>query len=246
MLVDVEAGAGELVRLQHAHQRILVDHLAACGVDDDGGGLHQLQPPRRQQVIGRGRVRAVDRDDVHARQHLVEAFPVGGIELALDIGVQALAVVIVDGKAETSRAPGQRLADAAHADDAHALAQEPCAQHRGRTPAAPLVGPHHALARAHAARRGQHQRHRHVGCVLGQHARRVGDGDAAMARGVEIDMVDAGAERGDQLELRTGLAQHAAVDAVGDGRHQYVRGLHRLDELRGIERLVVGVQPGVE
>ena len=53
---------------------------------------------------------------------------------------------------------------------------------------------------------GQHQRHRHVGGVLGQHARRVGDDDAALARGVEIDVIDAGAERGDQLELRAGLA----------------------------------------
>ena len=74
------------------------------------------------------------------------------------------------------------------------------AQHRRRTPAGPLAGAHHALALAHASRRRQHQRHGHVGGVLGQHARRVGDGDAALAGGVEIDMVDAGAERGDQLQ----------------------------------------------
>jgi hypothetical protein len=62
-------------------QRVLVDHLAARGVDDIGVRLHQLQPPRRQQMIGGRRVRAVDRDDVHPRQHLVEAFPIGRLEL---------------------------------------------------------------------------------------------------------------------------------------------------------------------
>ncbi len=105
---------------------------------------------------------------------------------------------------------------------------------------------HQPLALAHAARRGQHQRHRHVGGVLGQHARRVGDGDAALAGGVEIDMVDARAERGDQLQLRPGLRQHAAVDPVGHRGHQHVGRLHGLDELGAGHRLVVGVQARVE
>jgi hypothetical protein len=84
---------------------------------------------------------------------------------------------------------------------------------------------------------GEHQGHRHVGGVLGQHARRIGDGDAALARGVEVDVVDAGAERGDQLQPRPGLREHPAVDAVGDRRDQDVRGLHRLDQLAGVSGL---------
>ena len=77
VLEHVEAGAGDLARLDHAGQRVLVDHLAARGVDDVGLGPQQLEPARREQVIGRRRVRAVDRDDVHAGEHLVEALPVG-------------------------------------------------------------------------------------------------------------------------------------------------------------------------
>ena len=80
-------------------------------------------------------------------------------------------------------------------------------------------------------RHGEDQRHGHVGGVLGEHARRVGDEDAAVPRRLEVDIVDAGAELGDQLELRAGLAQSAPVDAVGDGRHQHVGGLDRLDQL---------------
>ena len=85
VLEHVEAGAGDLAGFEHAGQRVLVDHLAARGVDDIGRRLaDQLQPPRRQQMIGRRRVRAIDRDDVHARQHLVEAFPIGRVQLVLD------------------------------------------------------------------------------------------------------------------------------------------------------------------
>ena len=191
-------------------------------------------------------MRAVHRHDVHARQHLVEALPVGRLELALDLTVDALAVVIVDGEPEAACAAGQRLADAAHADDAHALALEPCAQHRGRAPAQPLALAHQPLALAHAARRCEDQRHRHVGRVLGQHARRVGHGDAALAGGIEVDMVDAGAEGSDQLQLRSGLGQDAAVDPVGDRRHQNIGRLDRLDELGSRERLVVSVQARLE
>ena len=41
-------------------------------------------------------------------------------------------------------------------------------------------------------------------------------------------------------------AQHAAVDAVGHRRHQHVGRLDRLDQLGRAQRLVVGVQAGVE
>ena len=44
----------------------------------------QRQPARRQQMECRRRRGAVDRDDVHAGQHLVEAFPIGRLQLVLD------------------------------------------------------------------------------------------------------------------------------------------------------------------
>ena len=71
-------------RDQHLGHRRLVDHLAAGGVDHDGVRLQQLQPPRREQMVGRRRARAGQRDDVHVRQHLVEGVPVGRVQLRLD------------------------------------------------------------------------------------------------------------------------------------------------------------------
>jgi hypothetical protein len=121
-------------------QRRLVDDLAAGRVHQDGVRLHQLQPAGREQVIGGRRVRAVDRDDVHPREHLVEAFPIGRIELFLgDAGVDPACGCDSAPHAEGLGAARDGLADAAHADDAQALAPQAAAQHPGRRPAGPFV-----------------------------------------------------------------------------------------------------------
>ena len=76
----------------------------------------------------------------------------------------------------------------------------------------PLNSPfdEHVGAFDQAARHGEDQRHRDVGGVVGQDARRVGHRDAAGARRFKIDIVDAGAEIGDQLQLFAGARQNAA------------------------------------
>ena len=57
-------------------------------------------------------------------------------------------------------------------------------------------------------RHGEDKRHRHVGGIFGQDARRVGNGDAALERGFDVDVVHAIAEIRDQLEIRPGAHQH--------------------------------------
>ena len=199
-------------------------------------------------MIGRGRMRAVDGDNVHTRQHLVEAVPIGGLEPLLDVRRDAAAIVIMDLKAEGLGAPCHGLADAPHADNAEPLAVDSVPEHPGRRPAVPVVGAglEHRRALGETPRHGKDQRHGHVGRVLGQDARRVGHDDRAVPRRVEVDIVDAGAELGDQLEVGTGLAQHRPVDAVGDRRHEHVGRFHRLDELVPRKRPVLDVEPRVE
>ena len=51
-------------------------------------------------------------------------------------------------------------------------------------------------------------------------------------RGRHVDVVDAVAEIGDQLEIGPALREHLGIDAVGHRRHQHVGALHRLGELR--------------
>jgi hypothetical protein len=88
-------------------------------------------------MIGRRRVRAVDRDDVHMREHLVEALPPGRLERALDILGDRAAVVIMHREAEAFGAVSDRHADPAHADDPQPLAPDAVARHRDRAPAGP-------------------------------------------------------------------------------------------------------------
>ena len=75
---------------------------------------------------------------------------------------------------------------------------------------------------------------------------RVRHQDATVASGIEIDVVDAGAEVGDEPEARAGLRQHRAIDAVGDRRHQDVGGFDGLDELSLSQRFVFDIQARIE
>ena len=200
-------------------------------------------------MIGRRRVRAVDRDDVHAGDHLVEAVPIGRLERLLDLGRDAPAGCDSGSAGRTpwpawrrpgrsrpmptmpSRLPKMRWPSIQVGD-------QPC------QPLAPLL--EHVGAFGQPARHRNDQRHGHVGGVFGQHARRIGDEDRAVPRRLQVDIVDAGAELGDQLEIGAGLAQHRPVDAIGNGRHQHIGDLDRVDQLFAREGLVFEIEPCVE
>ena len=124
-------------------------------------------------------MRTVDRDDVHAREHLVEAFPECRAEPALDLRVDGFAVVIMDLQAERLGAARHRLADAPHADDAQPLPPDAVSEHPRWRPAAKMLRLQLLGAFDEATRHGQNERHRHVGGVFGQDARRIGDRNAA-------------------------------------------------------------------
>ena len=145
-----------------------------------------------------------------------------------------------------ARAPRHRLADAAHPDDAKALAPDAMAQHPGRRPSVPLAVLEDFQPFSEPPRHREDQRHRHVGGVFGQHARGIGDDDAALMRRDNVDIVDAVAEIGDQLEPAPGLLDHLGVDLVGDCRHQHVGALRGLGEFSLGHRPVVGVELDLE
>ena len=98
----------------------------------------------------------------------------------------------------------------------------------------------------HAPRDGQNQRHGHVGRVLGEDAGRIGDGDATLDGGGDINIIDAVAEIGDQPQLVPGLGEERAVDPVGDGGHQHVSRGYGGRELRSAHRRVRFIQAGLE
>src|SRR5215468_6430880 len=90
-------------------------------------------------MIGGRRVWAIDRDDVHAGQHLVEAFPIGRLQLAFNLRYDTTAVMVVNLQTKRTRPAGDRLADPPHAYDAEALAADAVTQHPGWRPTRPLL-----------------------------------------------------------------------------------------------------------
>ncbi len=86
VLEPVETGAGDFAVFEHPAKRVFVDDLAARGVVHYGIGAQIFEAARREQVIGRRRVWAIDRNDVHARQHLVERIPIRMPRAASSIG----------------------------------------------------------------------------------------------------------------------------------------------------------------
>ena len=119
----VEAGAGELAGGQRRMQRRFVDNAAARGVDEIGRRLHPAQPGGVEHADRLRRFRAVDADEIGARQR--------GIEIADRLGacggnLRGRLERVVDQNVHLHRqAPlhGAR-ADAAEADDDHGLAEQ--------------------------------------------------------------------------------------------------------------------------
>src|SRR6266508_1774441 len=86
VIEHVEARAGDVPGLYQARERVLVDHITARRVDDVSVRTDELESARRQKMIGAGRVRTIDGNNVHPRQHLVETIPIGGADLFFDHG----------------------------------------------------------------------------------------------------------------------------------------------------------------
>jgi hypothetical protein len=92
------------------------------------------------------------------------------------------------------------------------------------------------------------ERHRDVGGVVGEHARRVGDREAVRARRVEVHVVHADAEVRQQARPQPAarrLREHGGVQPVGDGAQHRVGAGQRLDQRVGVGRAVLGGQPQV-
>ena len=74
--------------------------------------------------------------------------------------------------------------------------------------------PDQPLALAEAAGGHQHERHRDVGCGVGQHAGRVRHDHTERRAGGDVDVVVADRDVRDDPELRPGGVEEGLVDAV--------------------------------
>ena len=179
-LIDVEARRQDGLVLQRLDQRRLVHNRAARHVDEDAVGTERLEHGGVDQVPG---LRAARRDDEHVdiARHLDE------------VGI----VSVRDARRRPPRVIGHRhlhglepardrLPDAAHADHADgAVTQRRLAQRIGLL--RPLARAQVALGLRELAHGAKEQPQRGVGDLLGEHVRRVRDGNAVRGGPLGVD-----------------------------------------------------------
>ena len=213
----VQPGAGDHGALQRVDQRGLVHHRATRHVHQDAAG--RAAAAQRGQHLGVDQVAGAGAAGGDDHQEITFFGQRGGAgQVAVrQVGLGA-AGGVGDGHAEGLGPVGDGLADAAHADDAHA-----CAAHLARqrhVALQPVTTAHETVGRRQLARGAQHQAQGQVGHVVVQHIGRVGHHHAAGLGGGHVDTVVAHAHHRDHLQrgqLRDEVGRHLAVAAGGHG-----------------------------
>ena len=194
---DVERGAGELAGAQRLDERLLVDQLAARGVDQARAVVHLRDRLRRSTTAARlGRERQVQREEVGRREHVSGRLDALDAELAEAV-VGDERVVGDDAHAEADRAARDLLADAAEAEHAERLAVELDAAPGLALPAALLQ---RGVRLRDVARERDQQADRVLGGRDDRRLGRVRDDDPAPRRRLDVDVVDTHAGAADHLQ----------------------------------------------
>ena len=123
-------------------------------------------------------------------------------------------------------APRHRLPDPPHAQNTRRLPPTRVPMKAVAT-SLPITRLHHRQPFRDPPHDGKDQGQHHVGGVIGHHAGGVRNQHPALARRGDVDMVNARAIVGDQLQLRPGLREHRGIDMVGDAGHQHIGAAHR-------------------
>ena len=170
-------------------------------------------------VVRRRAVRHDDHEVVRlAQQHGLRR--PARTELRLDGGVQPRCGCDRPPACEAKRAaPRDRLADAAHAEDAEGRAMHVGAGEHVVAPSAPFAAPQEMFALADAPRRGHHQSEAEVGRGLGQHAGRIADQHAARGAGGDVDVVVADGHAADGRSSGQAASSAASIGSVPVTKH---------------------------
>ena len=199
---DVERRARDLAAPQRLEQRVLVDELAAGGVDEPHAVAHPCERVRVDRPARLVRQRQVEREELRGAVDLLRRLDALDPELAEPLRAH-VRVVRDDAHAEAERAARDLLPDAPEAEHAERLPGELDAAVRLPLPAS-------LLERRVRLRDVPCKRDEEPDRVLrggdDRRLRRVGDDDPAPRRRLDVDVVDADAGTSDDLEV------HRAVD----------------------------------
>ena len=193
---DVERGTGDLPGLERLEQRILVDELAARGVDDADavpGSLERAPVDGRARLVGQ---RQMQRDDVRRRED--------GLLRRCSLHAQlpkALSgderVERDDAHAERQRAARDLLSDPAEAEQPEGLARKLLPGVARALPAACLYG---RMGLGDVSPEREQKPDRVLGGRDDGRLRRVDDEDSLPRRGLDVDVVDAHPGAADHAE----------------------------------------------
>lgn len=136
----------------------------------------------------------MDRDVVARREQLVERQRAGAQitdRRVVEVGVEG-----DEAHAEAADLAGEHLADPPEADDPDGLVDE-AAERRQLVEDGPVAAARRLVEVGHPAGEGEDHRQRVIADLLDGGAGHIGDLDPRAGRGVDVDVVEAGAEAGD-------------------------------------------------
>ena len=200
--IDVDRCARDLPRLESRDERVLVEELAARGVDDAHAVAHLRDRVRVDRIARLVVQRQVQGQEIGLREHLVELRALDPeLAKALDADER---VVCHDLHLQPRRAARDLAPDAAETEDAERLVGE---LDTAPLRAFPAALPQRGVRLRDVPRQRDEQADRVLGRGNDVRLRCVGDDDAAACRRVDVHVVDAHPRSADDAQLRRRLDQ---------------------------------------
>ncbi len=213
----VEAGGGQASAGQRRDQRGVIDDAAAGDVDQDRRWFHQRQLGCSDRVAVFRRERQHEHEKIGAAEQFVP-WHISRAALPFDALVEARAVVIEHGHRESGSAACDRLADAAHAEDAERAAMDFLAEQQAIRRSLPAPGAKITLAFADAPRSRQQQRPGEIGDGLVEDVGRVRRNDAGGRKRRDVEIVVAHTGVRDRAQAWR-LPDRFGIDRIRHAKH---------------------------
>src|SRR5436190_39064 len=231
LLEDVERRARHAPAADRVGERPLVHDAAPGAVDDPDSGLDAGERVLAEQMAGVPRQGHVNRDEVGAREEIVE---LDGFDALTLCGLaRQIGIVGDDVHTKAERPPRDLGPDAPEPQHAQHFTEELDALQPALLPAAALE---RGVGRRDTSCERQEEGQRVLGNRRGVATRRVHHDHAALGRGVHVDRVHARARATDDLEPGA-RRQHGAGDPGGAADDQPLVLTDARDERRLRERL---------
>ena len=246
MFKDIKPRTRNVARLQKARQSGFINDLTPRGVDDNSAVFHELETPRIHQVKRRGCMRAIHRNHIHPRHHLIETFPIGRLKRCFRLFAQTTTVVIMDLHTKRPCTPRNRLANTPHSQNPESLAAHPRAEKRRWRKAGEATVFDLLQSFGNTARHRHHKRHSHIRRVIRRNTRGIGDKNAPLQGARHVNMVKPCAKVGNQFEPLPSAREQIGVNRVRQGRNKNIRLSHRLGQLFTAHRRIILAQRHIE